>query len=294
MNNESFKVYAKWILAGEHSVLRGVPALVFPLKSKALSVTLQKAPELSVRFAGSHGNDLELIFWGILEKALQKVDKSPSDLKKIIELNHDIPIGAGLGASATLCVAVGKILQNENWIAAEALYDFCRDLENVFHGESSGVDIAVSLSGGGIKFQRSQGVLPVEFVWKPHLYVSYSGKRGVTLECIRKVKNLIQKDPAAGDFLDGQMNLSVDLCKKALLENPERGYELLKQGMDLAGDCFEKWGLASGAVADHLSWLKKQGASSVKPTGSGDGGFVLSLWKEPPPRELLSVLNPCF
>jgi mevalonate kinase len=30
--------------------------------------------------------------------------------------------------------------------------------------------------------------------------------------------------------------------------------------------------------------IEALGALAVKPTGSGDGGFILSLWKEAPPK----------
>jgi mevalonate kinase len=42
-----------------------------------------------------------------------------------------------------------------------------------------------------------------------------------------------------------------------------------------------------------MEMLKKAGAVAVKPTGSGGGGYVLSLWTTQPPEELLSKLIPC-
>jgi mevalonate kinase len=156
------------------------------------------------------------------------------------------------------------------------------------------VDIAVALSGAGIKFQRTQEGKPLTLAWKPQLYVSYSGKRGVTLECVRRVKSLIQENPTLGKQLDSQMDQSVALCEKSLELNPVQGLVMLKEGIDLARDCFQHWGLTKGVVGEHSDWLTRQGALAVKPTGSGDGGFVLSLWKDPPPEELLKVLNPCF
>lgn len=59
------------------------------------------------------------------------------------------------------------------------MYEFARTLENLFHGESSGVDIAVALSGEGIRFTRATDVTAsnrqvVDLQWKPTWYVSYS------------------------------------------------------------------------------------------------------------------------
>jgi mevalonate kinase len=249
LKNESLiQVHAKWILSGEHAVLRGSPALVFPLKSKSLKVFIEEANELNVQFKGTMGSDLELLFWGVLEKAMQKVSKNNSDLKKKFIFDNEIPIGAGLGASASLCVAVGRILNQQGWVADSDLYEVCRDLENLFHGESSGVDIAVAMSGEGIKFIRNGERKPVRMNWRPQLFVSYSGKRGVTMECIRKVKSLMSADAKLGQQLDQQMVQSVEFCQRALACGEAEGLRLLKQGMDLALDSFEQWGLAKPMV----------------------------------------------
>jgi mevalonate kinase len=37
-------------------------------------------------------------------------------------------------------------------------------------------------------------------------------------------------------------------------------------------------------LEEHLGDLKRAGAVAVKPTGSGHGGYVLSLWRDEVPR----------
>ena len=60
-----FKTHGKWILAGEHSVLRGCPALVFPVRSRFLEFEHIASKEpLSVKIE-SGGSDLEMAFWGV-------------------------------------------------------------------------------------------------------------------------------------------------------------------------------------------------------------------------------------
>lgn len=289
----STKVFGKWILAGEHAVLRGYAALVFPLPSKSLSLEWVSSPSegLELSLKGSHGSELELLFWGVLERACVLTQTTREQLKGKLILTNFIPVGAGMGASAALSVSIAKWFNALGRVTESQVYEFARNLENLFHGESSGVDIAVSLSGQPLYFERSGKREPMNVTWKPLCFVSYSGKRGVTLECVSKVKALHLNEPAKAQLLDQKMCESVKLCLEALSGNGQ--FEKLVQAFNLALEAYEGWGLADGS-RQHMELLMKSGASAVKPTGSGDGGFVLSLWNTPPPANLTDQLIPCF
>ncbi|MBS1971789.1 MAG: hypothetical protein JSU04_15865 [Bdellovibrionales bacterium] len=297
MKTFSTQVPGKWILAGEHAVLRGVPALVFPLRSRVLDLSYAcpaDSKALNLYLHGEHGEELQLLVWGVLERACEIKKISRTSLVGDLTLKSSIPVGAGMGASAALCVALTKWLHFLNVVKEEEMFEFARTLENLFHGESSGVDIAVSLSGQGLHYQRGGERKVLNLQWTPHWYISYSGKRGVTLECVNKVKELIAGNPELGSAIDGQMRTAVAMCEKALTDPDEaKSLELLKAGIESAGEVFERWGLTEGAPQTHMEMLKKAGAVAVKPTGSGGGGYVLSLWTTQPPEELLPKLIPC-
>jgi mevalonate kinase len=189
-----------------------------------------------------------------------------------------------MGASAALSVAIARWCQFQNWISEEELFEFSRQLENLFHGESSGVDIAVALSSQGIKFYRSQEYWPpIQLRWHPHWYLSYSGKKGMTSDCVNQVKKFGESHPLEARALDEKMLQSVELAEKALsASGSEEDLLQLKQSLDLGLESFSGWGLTTGVLGDHIQQLKDYGALAVKPTGSGDGGYVLSLWRQPP------------
>lgn len=285
------KTYGKWILAGEHSVLRGGPALVFPLRERSLKLSYEAGVEpLRVEFSGPHGEDFKLLFWGVVEEALNQVGKTRDDLLGRLKLDCHIQVGGGLGASATLCVAIAKWWMQLGWLKANSLYEFSRSLENLFHGESSGVDIAAAMSESGLEFYRQGPRLPLKINWSPQWYISYSGQRGMTADCVAQVKALLDSHPERGRLLDQQMGDAVAIAKKALASTKDEGHDLLARAIEQASHCFEQWGLVTKELAQHMNWLKSQGALATKPTGSGGGGNVLSLWSTPPPEGVCGVL----
>lgn len=295
----SCRSFGKWILTGEHAVLRGVPALVFPIRTRVLDLTFTKSPEaLELSLAGDHGQELQLLFWGVLEKACEMKKLKRSDLRGKVHITSSIPVGAGMGASASLCVALTRWLGYLGYVQEPEYYEFARSLENLFHGESSGVDIAVALSGEGLHFVRNGERKSIKIQWQPQWYISYTGKRGVTVDAVNKVKDLIAKNPAEGAQIDQEMARATDLAEKALtivdanISSTGR-LELLAAAIKLAGHCFEKWNLNEGEPSTHIQSLLDQGALAVKPTGSGGGGYVLSLWNQEPPVNLMKDLIPC-
>lgn len=292
MNSFEDTVSGKWILAGEHSVLRGVPALVFPLSTRSMQICFAPGTEgLKIILKGEHGSDLEVLVRAVIGKACENLSLDQNQIRGTLTITSNIPIGAGMGASAALCVCISKWLSHLGFLNKNELFNFSKNLENLFHGESSGVDIAVSLKGQPLLFERNGSMEPFSPSWKPYWYLSYTGHRGVTLDCVKKVKELIINNPTLGAQVDHDMHESVRLCIKSLSLSEPEGLPLLIKAIDLAKSCFERWDLIDNSTQAHMGMLINQGALSVKPTGSGGGGFVLSLWSKPPPEELRLI--PC-
>lgn len=287
----STTVYGKWILAGEHAVLRGCPAIVFPVKNKALQLSfIDNHEDLRAEHSGEFGQDVHLLFMSVIERGLEIVNHSISELSGRFIVDNEIPVGAGLGVSGALCTALGRWFIWKELIKEQDLYNFARELENMFHGESSGVDIAAAIACKGIIFHHSGEWQTLEQNWQPHWYLSYSDQIGITSHCVKKVKELWQRDPELAARIDKEMEYSVQTAIKALNKDQDTGLPILASAINQAKICFTQWGLAGGKVEQHITGLLGAGALAAKPTGSGDGGFVLSLWAHKAPESIASQM----
>ena len=194
-----FRTHGKWILGGEHSVLRGGCALAFPTRHHYLDFEYKDSGQpLNLKIFHST-TDLEMAFWGVLEKAMQTLNLSRSQIYGDLRLSSNISVGAGMGASATLCVSLAKWFTELGHLPKEDQYEFAKSLENLFHGESSGVDVAVALKNQAIEFKKPNVIRPFKPLWNPSFYLSYCGKRGGDFRLCPKGSGVYQKKIRHGE-----------------------------------------------------------------------------------------------
>jgi mevalonate kinase len=271
-----YKVPGKWILSGEHSVIRGSEALVFPLTSRYLQFRYFKShQDFTMSVGGQYKGDLELFIWSVIEKYLNELKMTRDQLKGHLDLQCEIQFGAGMGASATLAVGLSLFFYQLGYLKTD-LFEFSKKIEDLFHGESSGVDVAVALNAKPLIFKRGNANQFLTQYKLPQLCISYSGVRGVTKDCVDKVKALLQSDPEKYRMVDEKMSLSVQLLKKLISEPSED--TLWAEALTLAQSCFIDWELVPYEAQKHINSLNQAGALSCKMTGSGGGGYILSLW----------------
>ncbi|MBC6416047.1 MAG: hypothetical protein GDA46_06645 [Bdellovibrionales bacterium] len=288
------KFFGKWVLAGEYSVLRKGFAIVYPLNSYSIGFKYSESKRnLVIQKSGSYQSDLDFSITPILYKALKFLNKKQESLKGVLEIKGDIPFGAGVGASASLCVGIAYLFLYKKWLKRNQVKSFASHLEDFFHGKSSGMDITSVIHKKPILYYKGTLKNLNSFKEKPLLFLSYSGGRSATSVGVSKVRKLFDRNWNLAESIDKQMCQSVNLCLKALKErHAKKSLSLLSQALDLGEDCFNKWGLISYELEQHIKELKKKGALSTKPTGSGLGGHVISLWTIPPPSSLKEKLIP--
>jgi mevalonate kinase len=246
---------------------------VFPLASKKLTLswTTTEGDELQIS-----GGDYSDAFKKALHLALEILCQQLPTRNWQFTIQSNIPVKAGLGSSAALSVAIVKFL-GEIGLQNQDPFALALSLEDIFHGKSSGIDVAAVLEGHPILFQREQQSVPLALSWLPKLYLFDTGLRSSTKACVEQVIKLNRPD------LDTKMGTLVEKAKDAL---ETQDLDSLAQTMEDAAEIFRAWGLVPTEVEAGIKKLKDFGAIAVKPTGSGNGGYLLSLWKEAPPDSI--------
>jgi mevalonate kinase len=202
-----------------------------------------------------------------------------------LRLESTIPVGAGLGSSAALSVAMARWIGEPLGIEGErAIYEFARELEHRFHGRSSGVDVAVALVGKPISFVAEKGYQDLGIKKLPRFTFHDTGLRTRTSECVYRVETLREENPVLGMEIDEKMGHAARSAMEGLVSfdqgRKEAGLQKLALGMHLAQECFYSWMLVPGDARRIEETLLAQGALGAKMTGAGGGGFVVALWKD--------------
>ncbi len=281
-------VPGKWILTGEHSVVRGQSALVFPLMSKSLRLRFSdKLPSAQINpmlrdalAVAAKGAQKYLGEFG-QKKNAKKIAKNFNFPLEKFSAESSIPISSGLGSSAALCVALAKWFGHKGYIHESETYALALEMEHSFHGKSSGMDVAVALSMQACEFKVGAAPKPLSIAWQPKIYLLDSGERSSTKASVTKVMNLFKSEREKCVAIDAKMKQSVELARKALqMETSEKSLATLTESFSLGRTCYEDWDLITPKMRERAQEALDAGAIAWKPTGSGAGGFILTLWDE--------------
>lgn len=263
-NSRTTSACAKFLLAGEYSVLRGGPALAIPLTHLRLQYNEHPHPITSVSLNGKALDTDSLEKFLALRETLD-----PTALPAAVSITTTIPIGKGLGSSAALAVAMSRYLwphASATEIAEKALQG-----EKLFHGNPSGVDpYCVSLESPMAFTRAERRVEPLDLsVAKGDGWVFYLRDSGGT----HFTKHLVQTIGQNQVILSRLERLAHDM-RGALSSDIQNVGEVMRA---IQAELREL-GASTPAIDENISELLALGAQGAKITGSGRGGFVLAIF----------------
>jgi mevalonate kinase len=264
----------KVILLGEHAVVYGVPAIAVGIDrgARATATPLERGPSSlyvrgwDIRVTEDDGDH-------DLGRALRAVVASAHVAAMAIEAEADLPPGGGLGCSAAIGVAIGRALD-----ADEArVLDHAMAWERVFHGNPSGVDAAVSASGGCVYFKRGDDRPHIEQVNAKGGLTVCVGSTGVassTRSMVDAVARFRERRPEIAQKSFDAIRSLVQNAKLAIEAGDKIGLGKL---MDLNQMILSGLYVSSEEIERMCDAARTAGALGAKLTGAGGGGSVVAL-----------------
>lgn len=279
----------KVILLGEHAVVHGVPAIAAGLSVGASARARDGDAMLTIAPWGvtvRAGDDTPL---GSALSALVAARRAESRDAEVprehaIGASIELPGSAGLGSSAALGVATLRALDAADGITRD--FDRSQSIalawERVFHGNPSGIDTAVALSGGLVRFRRHPG--PGERALEPlgagavlRLVVGHSGEPGSTKETVARVGARKTSDPVGFDSELADFRAVVAAGERALLAGE---LDALGASFDRCHALLARWGVSTTALDAMCERARDAGALGAKLTGGGGGGCMIALVRD--------------
>jgi mevalonate kinase len=192
-----------------------------------------------------------------------------------IVLTSTVPVGAGMGSSAAVAVALVRAVgsacgapQTDDVVGALAL-----EAERRTHGTPSGIDNAVIALGRPIRFR--QGIATAVPVARAvHLVVADTGESGLTREVVAQVRARRKADPAPYEDWFDRIGRLADDGARALSDGD---LAALGRLLDANHALLQAVGVSTPAIDRLVASARGGGALGAKLSGAGGGGVILAL-----------------
>ena len=274
----------KVILFGEHFVVYGVKAILCSI-NKRVTVTAEKTSERKISINSKIGKlELEpdkLIseinsplkpFYYLANKAIENKDTGIH-----IQIDSEIPLGAGLGSSSACCVAgAAAIFKLFGDISKEKILKLAIEAERTIFENTSGADCTVCTYGGIMEYDKNNGFKKIEHEPNFQLVIINSNIEHSTQSMVSKVKEFEKRNKEEFSRLSNLESKVIEDVLKLIKENK---MQEIGQKMNQNQEYLENIGISNNELTSMIK-IGQELSFGAKITGSGGGGCIFALTNE--------------
>ena len=273
----------KIILFGEHFVVHGVKAILCAINKRAIVIS-KKNETQNIFIKSSLGentipiseslDNIESTFKPFFFIAKKIINENNFSNGIDIEIQSEIPIGAGLGSSSACCVAAALSISNLfSKLDKNQILELAIEAEKTIFPNTSGADCTVSVFGGIIDYQKDNGYKIIETNHEFDFIVVNSKKSHSTNIVVNRVNEFKNENKKIFDDLCGEES---KLIEKAIDSLQKFDLETIGKCMAQNQIFLEQLGVSNDLLLSIVKLVEKE-TFGAKITGAGDGGCIIAL-----------------
>ena len=274
----------KVILFGEHFVVYGIKSILCSI-NKRVTVTAEKTNERKISINSEIGklvlepnesiseiNSPLKPFYYLANKAIKD-----QNIGLKIQIESEIPLGAGLGSSSACCVAgAAAIFKLFGEISNEKILEIAIEAEKTIYQNTSGADCTVSTYGGLMEYDKNNGFRKIEDEPNFQLVIANSNIEHSTETMVSRVKEFENKNKEKFHELS---NLESNLVNDVLKLIKENKIKEIGEKINQNQKFLEEIGISNEQLEAMIK-IGQKTSYGAKITGSGGGGCIFALTNE--------------
>ena len=274
----------KVILFGEHFVVYGIKSILCSI-NKRVTVTAEKTNERKISINSEIGklvlepnesiseiNSPLKPFYYLANKAIKD-----QNIGLKIQIESEIPLGAGLGSSSACCVAgAAAIFKLFGEISKEKILEIAIEAEKTIYQNTSGADCTVSTFGGLMEYDKNNGFRKIEDEPNFQLVIANSNIEHSTETMVSRVKEFENKNKEKFHELS---NLESNLVNDVLKLIKENKIKEIGEKINQNQKFLEEIGISNEQLEAMIK-IGQKTSYGAKITGSGGGGCIFALTNE--------------
>lgn len=192
-----------------------------------------------------------------------------------VQVELEIPIGAGLGSSAAITVATlaASARYHQEDLTLEKLAKMAHQVELDVQGAASPLDTTISTQGGFIYFTRKEGAVKINPALEMPLVVGYTSQPGNTGQLVAGVRKLHDDHPGIIKPIMDTMEKIANQARQAITEGDQQKVGEL---MNINQGLLDALGVNTDQLSNLVYQARSAGAIGSKLTGAGGGGSIIA------------------